>query len=412
MSESRQQQFERLVLTESGAAGDPGAALVAADYFLDHDLPRLAASAFDRAYGLNPADEGVARLRSNLLEELSVQEHGLHFRYVPAGTFVMGSEQGDPDERPTRDVRLNDFWVADVPMTWSTMASLLGYSAPPEAWPVGADGEPDFSFEMNEKNKIRLQYCETETQQAGDHHAHAPDQIWSANGRQVTAEELFGRVPREDPSMPFAYNVKPVVAVSWQEAEELAEGLSTAETLYHLPTEAQWEKAARGGLIGQRYSWGSEPPDPGRCDCDHFGDWYIQNPLRLPPNGYGLHGMCGGVWEWTQDDYDALAYHEPPQRPEGADGVASRSATESLARRGLLARMLGFVRRRSAADDHTVERVLRGGSWADCKEMVTVSCRMSRASAHWRSEQRCTAFTPTVGFRLFRTEIAGPHVDL
>ncbi|MCR9201545.1 MAG: formylglycine-generating enzyme family protein [Planctomycetaceae bacterium] len=407
MSESLRQQFAERVLCESGPAGDPAAALVAADYFLEHGLPRLAATAFDRAYGLNPTDESVARLRGNLLEELSVQEHGLHFRYVPAGTFVMGSEQGDPDERPTRAVRLPEFWVADVPMTWSAMTSLLGYSAPPEGWPLTADGDPDFSFEMNEKNKIRRQYCETETLQAGDHHAHAPDLVRAANGSQVTAEQLYGRVPREDPSRPFEYNVKPVVAVSWQEAEELAQALSTEQALYHLPTEAQWEKAARGGLIGHRYSWGSEPPDPDRCDCDHFGDWYIQNPLRLPANGYGLYGMCGGVWEWTQDDYDALAYREaPPEDHSG--GIAHSESSTAAARRGLLSRMLSFVRRSHSPDDHTAERVLRGGSWADCSDMATVSCRMSRASAHWRSEQRCAAFTPTIGFRLFRTELPGP----
>lgn len=406
MSESLRQQFEQHVLTESGPTGDPGAALVAADYFLEHDLPRLAAAAFDRAYGLNPADEGVARLRRNLLDDLAVEEHGLHFRYVPAGTFVMGSEHGDPDERPIRDVRLNDFWVADVPMTWSAMASLLGYSAPPDAWPVGADGEPDYSFEMNEKNKIRRQYCESETQQAVDHHAHAPDQIWSSGGRQTTAQELFGRVPRADPTRPFEYNVKPVVAAGWQEAEELAERMSAGQALYHLPTEAQWEKAARGGLIGQRYSWGSEPPDPGRCDCGHFGDWYIRNPLSLPANGYGLFGMCGGVWEWTQDDYDAFAYQQSPPTGENAAAArVSQASTGATGRSGLLSRLLGFVTRRGADDDHTVERVLRGGSWADCDDAVTVSYRMSRSSAHWRSEQRCDAFTPTIGFRLCRTEL-------
>lgn len=394
MSNDLFRKFEQLVLKETSADGDAADAMVAADYFLDHGNMKLAASAYDLAYGRNPNDPFVRRVRGNLLDELAIKEHGLHFRYVPAGTFLMGADDGDPDERPVHPVGLGDFWVTDVPLTWSAFADLLGYTPTPQAWPIGADGEPERSFMMNEKNKMRYQYCETETNQALDWHAHLPEQIWRSGDREVKAEELFGRIPRDDPSRPFEYNVKPVVAVSWQEADELADKLTTASVLYHLPTEAQWEKAARGGLVGQRYSWGSEPPTSERCDCNHFGDWYIQNPLLLPPNGYGIHAMCGGVWEWTQDDYDALAYRQTDV-PE--------SDPDDTSRPGLTARLMSFVRRGASAQGET-QRVLRGGSWADCPAAVTVSYRMSRSSAHWRSEEPCDALTPTIGFRLFRTE--------
>ena len=381
MTDPLSQQFKEFALASSGPDGDADRALVAADYFLEHNEIRLAASAFDRAFGLRPHDESIRRQRGNLLDQLAIHEHGLCFRYIPAGTFLMGSGSGEVDEQPVHPVPLDDYWVSDIPVTWSTYAELMAFSPPPRCVPA-SDVDRSLLFALHQKNKIRLQYCETETIQAGDWHAHDPDQKWQSGDRLVSSEEIFGRVSRDNPARPFAYNVKPMVAVSWQEAEELCEQISTSSVLYHLPTEAQWEKAARGGLIGQRYSWGDETPDAARCDFGHFGDWVIRNPLSIRPNDYGLHGMCGGVWEWTEDRYDALSYRTAAERLSAVPAPTSASSGES-----------------------PPERVLRGGSWADCAEVVTVSFRMSRSSQSWRQQGWCAAATPTIGFRLCRTEI-------
>ena len=142
---------------------------------------------------------------------------------------------------------------------------------------------------------------------------------------------------------------------------------------YGLPTEAEWEKAARGGLIGKRYSWGDEPPDRQRCDSGHFGEFVIRPPRELAPNGYGLHAMCGCVWEWTTAPYDALAYH--PRQPP-------------------------------TVFDPGLPRVARGGSFVDDEAAVTVSFRMALADRQ--------VSTPTIGFRLVRQvgkfQIAAPAV--
>jgi sulfatase modifying factor 1 len=179
------------------------------------------------------------------------------------------------------------------------------------------------------------------------------------------AAQLFGVPDREDPDHPYTYDEKPVVGAAWVAVQDLCAAVSTAEVLYRLPTEAEWEKAARGGRIGCPYPWGMDPPSADCCDFNRFEQFAIQHARRFPPNGYGLYAMSGGVWEWTADWYDAHYYEESPRRaPTGpAEGV---------------------------------EKVLRGGCWADCAEAVTVSFRMSRKPD--------TRMSPCIGFRLCRVE--------
>ena len=333
---------------------DPARFIAYADHFLiAQDLP-AAAAALDRAYGLSPGDADLARHRAAILDQLAVHDGGLVWRYVPAGTFEMGSASGDPDERPVHLRRLAAFWITDAPISWAAYCALLGWTAPPDAWPPdGEVGGPGDLFALAQRRKIRLQYCETETLAAQSWHAHE-------------AEATHGEVPRRDPAAPPRYDRKPMVAVTASEAELLAARLSTPALGCALPTEAQWEKAARGGLVGRRYAWGDEPPTPARCDFDRMGDFRLIDPRELPPNGYGLHGMCGGVAEWTADAYDALAYH----RARAGDLSPPPAA--------------------SAA-----QRVLRGGSWTDCAAAVTVSHRAARDfDGHVAS--------PTIGFRLVR----------
>src|SRR5262249_4847099 len=71
-----------------------------ADYFLVREDRAAAAVALDRAFGLAPDNSDIARQRAVILDELALREHDLAWRYVPAGTFLMGSATGDPDERP------------------------------------------------------------------------------------------------------------------------------------------------------------------------------------------------------------------------------------------------------------------------------------------------------------------------
>lgn len=325
-----------------------------------------AAAAYDLAFGANPESEEISRRRSDLLDRLAVTEYDIVFRYIPQGPFMMGSMTGDVDEQPVHRVDVDRFWVAETPVNWKKYCELLNWRDPPEEpprWPK-AGRPPGWD------SQIRSMYCENETLRATDWHAHHPNAEWfKASGEVVSASEfLFGSVPRADQSAPWAYDEKPLVSITWQDASDFCEVMTSFRRTYRLPTEAEWEKAARGGLIGQPYPWGSEPPDGARCDFDNFNQFAVQKSKRFPPNGYGLYATSGGVWEWTSDWYDAQFYR------------GRRSEANPRGPR------LGK------------EKVLRGGSWADCAECATVSFRMAKSI-----DQRSLP-TPNVGFRLCRVE--------
>lgn len=343
--------FDLEEVAASHGPDEPARFIAIADYFLTADDPHAAAAALDRAYGLAPEDADLARHRASILDQLAVREHGMVWRYVPAGTFAMGSEHGDPDERPVHQRRLDAFWITDVPITWHDFCALLGWHLPPAGWPPDLAELEHFEwfgrFERYEqllivvRQKIRNEY-------------------------EDLAEESSHAGAGAEPAPPRRYDRKPMIAASIREAETLCARLSTAAIRCALPTEAQWEKAARGGLAGRRYAWGDAPPTRACCDFDRMGDYRVIDPRELPPNGYGLYGMCGGVSEWTADVYDALAYHR--------------------ARAGDLAR--------PTVPEDTALGVLRGGSWTDCAGAVTVSHRSARHPAR--------TISPTIGFRLVR----------
>jgi formylglycine-generating enzyme required for sulfatase activity len=334
-----------------------------------------AATVYDRAYGLDPTDAEISAGLHRVLDALAVTEHGIHFRYVPGGSFLMGSLDGEDDERPWHPVWLSPYWMAETPISWAEYCRLMDWELPPQGFPrnlAGRQGGFDqVAFGLYNTNKIRLQYCEDQTTRAVDWHRHMPGQTWQSGGQTQTAQQLFGEPPRSDPQAPWRYDTKPLVAVSWQEAAALAERLAAPGVRYGLPTEAQWEKAARGGMIGAHYPWGDAPPGRDNCDCGRFHEFSILPMKRFPPNAYGLHAMCGGVWEWTRDRYDGAYYgHSPMTDPEGPlEGE---------------------------------ERVARGGSWADCPEAATVSYRMSFGVENRRGGNVGGGAAPNVGFRLCR----------
>jgi formylglycine-generating enzyme required for sulfatase activity len=343
----------------------------------DGDLPS-AATVYDRAFGIAPDVAEIRERRREVLDQLAVVENGITFRYVPGGPFLMGSNTGEADERPWHPVWLSPYWMSETPISWAAYCRLMDWEAPPQGFPreftEPAEGFDAPRVHLYHTMKLRLQYCEDHTTRALDWPSHQPGALWQSGDRTQTAQELFGTPPRDDPDAPWSYDNKPMIAASWQEAMELADLLSTPKVRYSLPTEAQWEKAARGGLIGARHAWGDAPPSPDCCDFNRLWECSILPMTTFAPNGYGLYAVNGCIWEWTRDWYDRDYYRhssdtDPRGPPEGE------------------------------------QKVLRGGSWTDCSEVVTVTFRMSRGSRSWRDGQWGEQLTPNVGFRLCRTVV-------
>lgn len=136
----------------------------------------------------------------------------------------------------------------------------------------------------------------------------------------VTEAEYAEFLAATDPSTPrrpLSTPALPVTGVSWFDAVAYCDWRTAQGEPMRLPTEAEWECAARGGLEGARYAWGDEipawVPDGGRGPLP--GPW----PVELgEPNGFGLYGIGGNIHEWCSDWHAATYYAEsPPLDPRG-----------------------------------------------------------------------------------------------
>lgn len=354
---------------EYGPEGDAILYLSEAEKLAGNNMLHEAASVINRAYCIDPKNERISHLRNDILDKMSISECGLEFRYIPAGTFLMGSENGDTDESPIHPVFLPAFWISSVPISWEIVCNILGCGKPPD---VNFDVLKEDEYWMNagimSVCKIILQYCEDETLSAKDWHCHVPP-----TEEENKLSSMFSPPERKNPDAPYTYKNKPVVALDWNICTKLCYAISAEQSVQHaLPTEAEWEKAARGGLGGFKYSWGEGFSDD-RVDCNRFSEFSILPSKTFPANGYGLYGMCGGVWDWTQDWYDSKYYPESPRsNPAGSETGKAK--------------------------------VLRGGSWSDCPEACTVSFRMAMPVEE-NTNKYGGVVSPNVGFRICRRNV-------
>jgi formylglycine-generating enzyme len=223
------------------------------------------------------------------------------------GAFRMGSDHHYPEEAPAREVRVGDFSIGRTTVTnsaYTAFVAATGYvtvaerpldpaefpGAPPENLVPGA---MVFVGTTHPVDLRHLSQWWRWTPGASWRHPEGP------------GSDLAGREHH------------PVVCVAYEDAETYARwaGLS-------LPTEAQWEFAARGGVRGATYTWGDEPEGAGQRLANY---WHGQFPWRaadgygattavgsFPPNGYGLFDMSGNVWELTQDWYVEHRWSDSP----------------------------------------------------------------------------------------------------
>ena len=129
----------------------------------------------------------------------------------------------------------------------------------------------------------------------------------------------------------FNHPQQPVAGVSWYEATRYCDWLS-AQTgrHYRLPTEAEWERAARGGIEHKKFPWGDDPP---QSLPDYAARWQTgpEPVARYAPSAFGLYNICDNVHEWCSDWYDPNYYASSPERnphgPETGQRKASRGGS-------------------------------------------------------------------------------------
>ena len=229
--------------------------------------------------------------------------------WIPSGEFQMGSDSklARPDERPAHQVQIDGFWMDAAEVTnaeFRAFVEATGYltdaERPPDLASIMAQvppGTPEPPAEMLVAGSLVF----TEPSAPGE-----PWWKW-----QPAAD---WRRPEGPGSTLGGREDHPVVQVSWRDAAAYA-----AWAGKRLPTEAEWEYAARGGLESAAYAWGSEADLEGSRMNSWQGDFPYQrregdgyattSPVRsFEPNGYGLYDVAGNVWEWVSDWYRADTY--------------------------------------------------------------------------------------------------------
>ncbi|MGL4552600.1 MAG: formylglycine-generating enzyme family protein [Gemmataceae bacterium] len=309
-------------------------------------MAALAAAGFAVAYGLTRLGQTGPAAPPGMV-------------WVPPGEFLMGAPDGPANERPAHRVRLDGFWMDEHEVTnaqFRAFVAATGYVTTAERTPVWDELKKSLP----------------------------PGTPRPPADRLVPASMVFtpppAAVPLGDPSGwwrwtpgacwkdPPAGDDHPVVHVSWDDANAYARWAGK-----RLPTEAEWEYAARGGLAGKRYAWGDDPPPDGKLANIWQGDFPHRNTLAdgfartspvksYPPNGYGLYDVAGNVWEWCSDWYRADAY----SRRGGGVAVNPSGPADSW----------------DPNDPHAAKRVTRGGSFL---------CHVSYCESYRTAARRGTA---------------------
>ncbi len=218
--------------------------------------------------------------------------------WIPAGTFRMGSEGFYPEERPVHEVAVDGFWIDRFALTnerFARFVSATGYVTVAERRPDPKDfpGAPLENL-VPGSMVFRKSAKPVDLRNYANWWAWVPGADW--------------RHPLGPKSSLKDLEQHPVVHVAFEDAEAYAKWAGK-----ELPSEPEWEYAARGGLEGATFTWGDEPRPNGRVMANTWqGAFPWQNLLEdayegtspvgsFPPNGYGLFDMAGNTWEWTSD---------------------------------------------------------------------------------------------------------------
>jgi formylglycine-generating enzyme required for sulfatase activity len=302
--------------------------------------------------------------------------------WIPGGEFWMGSNDFYPEERPVHRVRVDGFWMDAHPITageFRRFVRATGYVTVAER-PLDPEDYPDADPDLLVPGSLvfRKSAGPVPLDDYRNWWEYRPGACWKRPGGKGTS--IVGRERH------------PVVHVSWEDVAAYADWIDK-----ELPTEAEWEYAARGGIESAVFAWGDDDVVGDRAMANTWqGEFPWQN-LRLdgfegtspvgsfPPNGYGLFDVTGNVWEWTADYWsadrpEAFAPCCVPHNPRVTSAEASRM--------------------RGEPGEQFPRRVIKGGSHLCAPNY----CLRYRPAA--RQSQTIDSGMAHLGFRCIRRSIA------
>lgn len=323
---------------------------------------------------------GSIFISKNILSAPAFSPVGM--QWIPANTFIMGSHAAYSmsNEKPAHRVYIEGFWIDENPVTnrdFQKFVTATGYVTTAEKAPEWEELKKQLPEGTPKPNDSKLV--------AGSLVFIAPTQPVALNDMSQWwhwTPNASWRHPEGPNSDLTGREDHPVVHVSWEDAQAYAQWIGK-----RLPTEAQWEYAARGNLENKRYPWGDHFKPDQQHMANTFQGHFPHKPTAedgfagtspvksFAANNYGLYDMVGNVWEWTADWYrtDGHAHKDP--------SVISKNPVGAMA---------SFDQN----EPYTQKRVIKGGSFL-CHPDV---CESYRPSA--RRGQTPDTSTSHIGFRL------------
>lgn len=247
---------------------------------------------------------GTVPLRPGVTPAQTSSQHSIPQALVPAGSFVMGDSSGDRNpadgEVPQHRVTLEAFSIDATSVTnddFARFADATGYRT--EAEEFGFSAVFHLAVAADDEDLL----------------GRPPQTPWWVGVRGADWRRPGGRHSSIE-----GLGDHPAVHISWNDAQAYCRWAGR-----RLPTEAEWEYAARGGLDQKKYPWGDEEIDDGGWRANIWqgvfprtntleDGWLTTAPVRtFEPNGYGLWQMVGNVWEWASDWFDPNYYRASPE---------------------------------------------------------------------------------------------------